>query len=639
MHGKNGKFYEFGDFRLDAQHPSLWLNDKMVQLPPKALDLLILLVRQKGGIVSRDELLETVWRDTFVEEANINYTVSLLRKTLDCRNKNRFIQTVPKKGYRFIAEVREAAEAEEETLVQPTAALLPASDETRTKPKAARPWILLTITALAVLLLTSFGVWLRYNDQRTPPVTRKFQAVAVLPLKDLDEGEPHKILALGLTDSLISRLGSLKRFTVRPLDAVAEYKSDPLRFGEKLKTDAVLEGTLQKADNRFRVNLRLLDVRDGAQLWAGSFDEAEGDIFKLQDDLANQAAQSLLADLTLREREILAKRDTNNAEAFRAYARGRIILDQSIVEKVKLEQLEKAIDEFQKAIDLDPTFALAYAGLADAFMRAENVSTGETGFRAKAKFYAQQALALDSESADIYTSLGLIKRLFDWDWAGAEEDFKHAIRLDPNHAYAHLYYAQLLAFTERGDEALAEIKFAYELNPISPSVAQARFGILESRGDFDEALRQAEDFYRFDKTNPSARRALATFLFHKGDYARVIEIAEQTLAQDQRKNYAFLSLLATAYERIGQTEKSADTLRRLEQLAASDTKALYSLAMNYAELKREDDAMRALQKCFEQREERISWIKVEPRFANLKNDARFLGLLQKLNLTSNSSSS
>ena len=263
---------------------------------------------------------------------------------------------------------------------------------------------------------------------------------------------------------------------------------------------------------------------------------------------------------------------------------------------------------------------------------AENLSSGNPEFRAKAKLYARRALELESESAEVYTSLGRIKRLFDWDWEGAEADFKNAIRFNPNHANAHLYYAQVLALTGRGDEALAEIKRAYETNPISATITQARFAILESRGEYDEGVKQAEEFYRFDTENPSAGRALATFLFHKGDYAGVIGLAELALTKGERQQFAFLSLLATAYRRTDQPDRAEEALRRLEQLAATDTKALYSLAMNYAEAGRGDDALRALERCFEQHEERMAWVKVEPRFATLRGDVRFQEILRKMNL-------
>ncbi|HKX84851.1 MAG TPA: winged helix-turn-helix domain-containing protein, partial [Pyrinomonadaceae bacterium] len=256
MSGKNRQFYEFGNFRLDAEHPSLWRRDELAPLSPKALELLILLVERRGGIVSREELLETIWKGTFVEEANINYTVSVLRKTLDIEDKGHFIQTLPKRGYRFVADVRRVSDK-------------PVSSESlaHEAPNAQVGWHLIVVILAGLFFLTSFGVWWKATKGEVPLTRRNIKTVAILPFKYLSENEQNKALSLGLTDTLISRLGSLNLFTVRPFDAVEKYtrsEKDAIKFGEELKVDAILEGTFQTADNRFRVNVRLWDVRDGA---------------------------------------------------------------------------------------------------------------------------------------------------------------------------------------------------------------------------------------------------------------------------------------------------------------------------------------------------------------------------------------
>ena len=287
MSTKIKRFYEFGEFRLDADTPSLWRDGNPVQIFPKALDILVLLVGKHGAIVSREELLDAVWRDTHVEENNITYTVSLLRKTLDERDKGRYIQTIPKRGYRFAAVVREVTENGTAELTAPLtpAASVPVSSPTSAPfgpPKAQIRWHLIGIVLLGLFVLTSVAAWWKFNDptglSSLPVGERNIRTVATLPLKTLTEGGRSKALALGLTDVLISRLGSLNRFAVRPLSSVkgyAETDQDPLTFGAALKVDAVLEGTLQTVEDRLRVNVRLWDVRDGAQLWQDSLDSAE----------------------------------------------------------------------------------------------------------------------------------------------------------------------------------------------------------------------------------------------------------------------------------------------------------------------------------------------------------------------------
>jgi len=630
MSNKNGHRYEFGDFRLDSEPPSLWREQTLVALPPKALEMLLLLVRRRDIIVSREELLETVWRDTFVEEGNINYTVSLLRKVLDKDDKGRFIQTVPKRGYRFVADVQEvSANGHAENAVPNVEAVIPTE-----QPGPKIRWHFIGIVLLGLLFVTGFVIW-RNFDERKKLSNRNIRTVAVLPLKTSAENESSKSLSLGLTDSLISRLGSLNRFSVRPLSSVRDYAEadqDPLEFGETLKVDAILEGSLQQTDNRLLVNLRLWDLRDGARLWQGSFDSAEADFFKLQNAVATGVTRGLVSELLEKDRELLTKRYTDNPEAFRAYVRGRAILDAK-----NPDNFEKAIDEFQKAVALDPTFALAYAGLADASTRRGFTTSGASAeeFYNTSKALAQKALSLDPETPEAYAALGTVKRIYDWDWAGAEGDFRRAIELNPNYARAHLGYALLLSCLGRGDEALDEIKRAMEIDPLSQDIKSGYLTILEGRGEYAEALAQAQENVKFNKEYRRGMRGVATFLFHLGEYPQVIDISEKELPAKNSQQFVWLSLLVTSHHRSGQTGKRDERLKQLEEVAQTDTKALYALAENYAELGRTDEALAILEKCIEVREERMMWLKVEPRFANLKGHARFDEILRRMNLVSN----
>jgi DNA-binding winged helix-turn-helix (wHTH) protein/Tfp pilus assembly protein PilF len=490
---KNGHCYEFGDFRLEPECPSLWRDETLVPLPPKALEVLLLLVRRRDVIVSREELLNTVWRDSFVEEGNINYTVSLLRKTLDKDDKGRFIQTVPKRGYRFVADVLEvSANGHAENPVDNVEAAIPTE-----QPQPKIPWHFIGIILLGALFVTGFVVWRSLDKGKKPSTT-------------------------------------------------------------------------------------------GA-----------------------------------------ASRHTDNPEAFRAYVRGRAILDAK-----NPDNFEKAIDEFQRAVALDPTFALAYAGLADASTRRGFNTSGASAEEsyARSKALAQKALSLDPEVPEAYVALATVKRIYDWDWAGAEGDFRRAIELNPNYAQAHLGYALLLSCLGRADEAMVEIKRATEIDPLSQDVKSGYLTVLESRGEYAEALAHAQENVKFNKEYRRGMRGVATFLFHLGEYPRVIEIAEQELTAKNSQEFVWLSLLVTSHHRSGQTEKRDERLKQLEELARTDTKALYALAENYAELGRMDQALAALEKCLEVREERMMWLKVEPRLAQLKGNLRFDEILRRMNL-------
>ena len=658
MANGNGRVYKFRDFRLDTENPTLWLDDRLVPLPPKALELLILLVSRHSTVVSREELLEEVWRDTFVEEGNINYTVSLLRKTLGehDRGQAQFIQTVPKRGYRFIAEVSELPLDGDEPEATPppaptdTVPAQPATASTHTTPQpdtAPEPQTVLAtqpaarsgrrlayMLLLPALLLTCAAVWWvaagRKGLWNVPARERDIRTIAILPLKTLTDSGEGEALSLGLTDSLISRLGGLGRFNVRPLASVrgyAESDTNPLKAGEELKVDAVLEGTLQTVGGRLRVNARLWDVRDGAQLWQGSFDETETDFFKLQDALSLRVTQSLVSEALARERELATRRETESREAYSAYWRGRLFLDK--------RNPEKAVAEFRQALSLDPGYALAYTGLANAYSWRANFTSGaDEEFYEKARELANRALELDANLSEAHSSLGRVQYSYDWDWAAAERSFRRALELDPDNVDAHQYYARLLTALGRYTEALAEIERARELDPRSADLGVPLFGILEKRGQYDEALKVLHSSLELDGDAWFIRRGIATLHLLKGEYAEVIRMGSEASPSPLEPDFAWTSLLATAYRKTGQAEKAAAMQRRLKTMAEKDPKSLYFLAMHYAETGRGEEALAALERCLTFREERMFWSKDEPRFDSIKNDPRFRALLRKMNLVS-----
>jgi DNA-binding winged helix-turn-helix (wHTH) protein/tetratricopeptide (TPR) repeat protein len=482
---KMKQIFEFEEFRLDAESPSLWRDGDLVAISPKALRTLVLLVQKKGEIVSREELIETVWKETFVEDGNINYTISQLRKIF--KNKE-LIKTVPRHGYRFTGDVRENSH---------NGIPAPLTSIDLQKPAVGpRPfrWVFAAAIVAFIVSLTTAGYMLRSDYA--------------------------------------------KATSTAPIDA---------------------------------------------------------------------------------------------SDAMQTYLRGKMILEKRSVENRE----EKAIDEFQRAVTLDPTLAIAYAGLAEGF----STSAVKIPFPksrdtfAKAKVAADKALALNPNLAEGYLIRGWLRRIADWNWVGAESDLRHAIGIHPKSAVAHQRLAQTLAILGRHDEALIESKIAYELDPISEVILSSRFPILEARGDYDEALKESEEFLRENKDSSPAARAHATFLYHTRNYIQVIEIGEAVLAKNANKTpFAWFSLLAASYQNTGQQEQADDALLKLVALSQSDTKALYSLAMNLAELDRPDEALKALQDCFDKREERIVWLMAEPRFAKIRNDSRFQELARKLNL-------
>ena len=487
MPDKTSHIYEFENFRLDADNPSLWRGGELVPISPKALEILILLVQKKGEIVSREDLLETVWKGSFVEEGNINYTVSLLRKTLG--NKD-LVQTIPRRGYRFPADVKQISENSKESSIRP------------------------------------------------PPV--------------------------------LERRANKRR---------------PIFF-----------------------TLAMSGVVLAAALFAFSWRAKHAGSPRSEPTAGTPAAESLLA-----------------------YKRGKMILDDRDLEG----RAQKALKEFEQAVNLDPTSALAYTGLAEGLISkaASMPNDRSLEFYAKANTAVERAFSLDANLFEGFLARGWLRRNGHWDWSGAELDFRQAIELNPNSALAHYRYSQLLGNIGRFPEAFAEIKRAAELDPLSETIISGHFPLLESAGEYDEGLKMAEQFLQSNSENQFARRALGTFQYHRGDYAKVIETGEIALAKaGKTRPFAWLSLLAAAYLRTGQTDKSDAMLKELEIQSHTDKKALYSLAMNYAELGRMNEAITALENCFDVHEQRMMWVSVEPRFANLRSEPRFRQILGKMRL-------
>ncbi len=617
MGESNGGKYVFGAFELDVNVPSLKRDGDLVQIAPKALGVLCVLAERSGEIVTREELYDLVWGETFVEDANVTYTISLLRKTLGDRD---LIQTVPKLGYRFAGTISTDQPINES---QPSAS----------QPSRRFPRRFAAGAAVVALICAVLGIVFWRATSGTPRANADgVRNLAVLPFKNLTSGDDDASLSLGITDSLIARLGGLKRFTVRPLSAVerfAKVRKDAVEFAGDLHCDAVLVGSLQSSGERVSVKVRLLRVPGGDQIWADQIDSAESEIVALQSDIATRVAASLLKDLSESERRILGRRSTENAEAYRAYLRGR-----TIYERRAEGSFQTALDEFQKAASLDPAFASAYSGLADLFSRRGNALSGAESRQAYglAKKYAELALELDSDLAEAHASLGRIKRSADWDWEGAERSFRKAIELDPNNALAHSWLAQLLSSRGRHDEALAYIDRATELDPVSPSVNGVRFPVIEGRREFDLGLKLAEEAYRFDKENTNSRRSYATFLFHKGEYEKVIEFVAPLVGEKEPTQHVWLSLLAGAYVKSGRPDLAAPFLDSIRARAESDSKFRYSLAVANAELGRRSEAIEELRKCYADHEERMIWIKTEPRLDSLRDDPGFAEILRDMKL-------
>ena len=657
MQAQIKRIYEFGPFQLDVGERLLLKSGRPVPLTPKAFDTLLLLVENKGRLVEKEALMKSVWPDSFVEENNLNRSIYILRKALgESSGQAKYIETVPKHGYRFVASVVESERDEVELIVEKhiLAEIITEEEEITdagpTDQDAA--FGRLTLTALpqvpvnpisrlrrhsglvlAAVMLTFFAAvvfWWVIGQHRRAETTAPVKSIAVLPLRSFAQSTDDRALSLGFADALITSLGKINQVRVISMNAVSRYvdsQKEALDIGKELGVDSVFDGTMQKANGKFRVTLRLIRTSDDRQIWSGSFDENEGEVFHLEDAMAAQAAKALA--LNLRPQD--SKRPTESRDAYQAYLRGRFFFD-----KRSQEGYEKAAAEFERAIALDPNYALPYTGLADVYALKANVMTGEVRdeLYEKSRATAMRALELDEGLAEAHTSLGWVKRIHDWDWTGSEREFRRALELDPNEVNAHQWYALLLITLRRLDEALTEIEQARDLAPLSRIVLSNYFAVRQFRREFEGLPALAEQIMSLDDSRPANANTLSIAYARTGNYAKAIEVAEtyQAASGGRIVSGYVAAVQAVAYARMGQGTRSREMLEYLEKRAKDDSENEYRLATAYAELGRTDQAIKDLQRCFEVHDDRLVWLRVEPCFDSLRSDARFQELLRKLRL-------
>lgn len=580
MPTRRAHLYEFGDFRLDASKRLLLRGaGEVVSLTPKVFDTLLYLVERSGAVVDKDELMRGIWPDTVVEENNLNQNVSALRRGLgESRGEHRYIVTVPGRGYRFVADVKTDADA----------------------PMRAQTASVSTIRNLAVLPFT--------------PLVAEHRDAA---------------LELGMADALIARLGG-GEIIVRPINSVRKYvelDQDPLVAGHELGVESVLEGSIQRWGDLLRVRVRLVNVPGGATLWSGTFDEKFTNIFAVQDAIAEKVAGALAPRLGREEQKRLTKRYTLSAEAYELYARGRYH-----ALKATLPEIQAAISYFQQAIALDPSYALAYVGLADAYRSFPlNSDMPPDEFFPRAKAALQKAIEIDDTLAEAHAVLGFTIFWYDWDWSAAEDQFRRALELNPNDADAHLFYAHLLSNTGRHPEALAEAKRARELDLLNLRTNALEGHFLNHAGRVDEALVRLQKTLELDSNYFLAHLFAWSAYVEKGMYG---EAAAEARRARELNNVSTQPVAHLAYTlaKSGQRREAQVELDRLLELSTERFVPPYLIALVYNGLGEREQALDWLERGFQQRDPKTVFLMVEPKWANLRSEPRFQDLLQRVGL-------
>ena len=492
MRAIQSQAFAFGDFVLVPKERLLLRGGEPIALTAKAFDLLVVLVRRAGELVTKDELFEEVWPGTFVQETSLTVNISAVRKALeDVRDGNRMIQTVSGRGYRFVAPVV-AGDANESALlrteVSPVAV---ATSDLQPGPRAmpartrfgvpSLTWILLAAVAGVVAVATA--IW------STQPGSRSvaFASVAVLPF--LSDTAASNYLADGLSEATVNGLVQLQGLRVAPRSSVLRYKgsvANPKHAGRELDVAAVVTASVTQQDRSFRIQVDLVDVARDAQIWGTVYQGDASELPSLQSRILQDLAGALKVPLSEQQHRRLGQPPTGSAEAYRVYLQGRFEWSQR-----SEAGLKRAIERFREAVAIDPKFAVAHSGLADAYSALGYLSyLAPADAFPEARRHALRALELDTSLTEAHASLGFVKLYFDWDWPGAEAAFQHAIALDPNQPAAHQWHSIYLLVAGRPSEALRAIETAQQRDPLSLAVnTDLGFHYYYTRR-YDDAVKQ-----------------------------------------------------------------------------------------------------------------------------------------------------
>jgi DNA-binding winged helix-turn-helix (wHTH) protein/TolB-like protein/Flp pilus assembly protein TadD len=635
------RFYDFGPFRIDKLNHVLLRDGETIPLKPKVFDTLLVLVEGRDRVLDKDELMKRLWPDTVVEEANLSQNIYLLRKILgESVNGETYIGTIPKRGYRFVATVNKISDTDAiDSLKQPEYVPLTLSldhpDITETVATSSSRFKhrnrKVSAFALALCLVLSLGVLSSYllKKNRSPTLsTPRVQSLAVLPFKPLGPDSINEVQGFGMADTLITRLSNARKFVVRPTSAVRKFNSaeqDPVVAGRELQVDAVLDTTVRRVGASLRVTMQLVRVSDGSAVWAAKFDQDGNDFLAVQDRLSEQVAQTLIPQMTGEEQKRFWKRDTENAEAYQFYMMGRYHWG-----KVTREDWTKALEYFNLAIEKDPNYALAYSGLADAYSSIIADSLlAKTEAIPKAKEAALAALRLDNTLAEPHVSLARVKAYYDWDWAGAEVEFKRALELNPNSSDALREYSGYLTALSRNDEAVAEAKRARKLDPLSQLANFHVAWALISARRFDEAKEQSEQVLR---TFPEAHLWIAWANIGKGQFDEAIANLQQRLSVS-KADLITTAQLGYAYGASGKQSEARRVLAELELLYERGQASPYLIAVVCAGLDDKKETFAWLERAYKEHSRSLAWgLKVNPSWDGLRSDPRFADLLRHMGL-------
>jgi len=642
--------YEFGPFRLDTVERVLLRDGEPVQLTPKAFDTLVALVQRSGHLMEKDELMKAVWENAFVEESNLTNNVYALRKMLGQDDNGRsYIETVPKRGYRFTAVVNELPPdilvVEKRTVTRVVSeeivkedlprnnlisgqALVIGPGHTHRKQSLKWRWLTLALLSLCVVI----GGIVIYRSLKASPLTAaprpQIESIAVLPFTNESGDADIEYLSDGVTESLINSLSQLPPLKVISRNSSFEYKGKEINAQEvsrSLGVNAIVLGRVSQRDDTLVVSVELIDARDKTQVWGQRYTRRATDIQTVQEDIARTIAEKLRLQLTGGKDRQITKRATQNPEAYELYLTGLFYY-----RKPGIEGIKKSLDYFSQAVALDPAFALAWVEIARVhrFFAGNGLRDPKEAL-ASAKAATLKALALDETLAEAHLALAATKK-DEWDWVGAEREFKRALELNPNLAEAHSRYSLYLSMMERHTEALLENKRAQELDPLLIGLRGNEANLLSLARRYDEAIEKLRQYIELNPGHGISHISLGFMYEGKGMYEQAISEFQKAMSINGETTSIQIYLghaLAMSGQR-GKTQVILQKLKTTKEYVSPSELSYLPIALGDKE-----GAMALLESAYAAHDPHLQNLKADPHFDSLRSDSRFIDLMRRVGFT------
>lgn len=642
MNDSKALSYRFRSFRLEVEERLLLNDETPVSLTPKAFDVLVALVESSGHLVGKKELIDSVWPDAFVEEANLTRTIHMIRRALgDDQNGNKFIETVAKKGYRFVADVEKTwetvrsetngndAKSAEEENGKHDHLVHEAPDPKRAPLRAlTRRSKIIPFVGLGLLVIAVIGGLLIYRSFVISNNSQGVTKIAELPVRPLTKENRDAVYELGIANSLMYVIGSASGVAVRPIGATENYLDtniDPVSAGREQQVDYVVASVYQIADGKVRVVSQLINVGSGEVEANLLEDGTQTTIFHLQDQVASSIGRQILLHLGQQPGEVTARKPlTANENAYRLYLQGRVLTG-----KATRKDGERAVEHLEQAVALDPDFALAFAALANARGLLARSGGGKSEQVKQQRAAVERALALDESLAEAHASLGTLRMNADWDFEGAERAFRRAIELDPGLPDAHRSYAIFLNSMGRFDEAISEIRKTIDLDP-APTLNHRVYGmILYYARRYDDAIAQLERTVEIDPAFRGAYSFLCSSYQMKGDLDKAFECF---MRSPERKDEAAEKI--ESWKAIYASSGYTGIIRqRIEDAKKEGSNVSdWNLSLLYAEIGDKDKAFALIDKALPDRGWGWTVLKINPSFDLLRSDPRFNMFVRQIGL-------